>query len=98
MEFLSLKLKALSSLISEIGAPQCRPPSVDRLTSSSESLPAELARAKKYPVPSGENVTHGSLARRWDPPMQTDVPGTATWIQVPWYQTLAYTPLDPPLL
>src|SRR6185369_7427180 len=46
MEFLSLKLNTLSSFISEVGVPQCRPPSVDRLTSISESLPAELASVK----------------------------------------------------
>ena len=78
IEFLSLKLKVLSSSISLMGALQCRPPSVDLLTSSAESLPAEVARVKKYAIPSGENVTHGSVARRWLPPTHADVPGTAT--------------------
>jgi hypothetical protein len=43
MAGLSLKLKTLFSLISEVGGPQCSPPSVDRFTNSSESLPTDVA-------------------------------------------------------
>ena len=53
IEFLSLKLKVLSSSIRVTGPLQCRPPSVDLFTSSAESLPAEVARVKKYADPIG---------------------------------------------
>ena len=45
IEFLSLKLKALVSRISVVGALQVRPPSVDRFTNMAESmLPVDEAR------------------------------------------------------
>ena len=46
MEFLSLKLKTLSSRISVTGGLQVSPPSVDRLTSMAESFPAEVLRVR----------------------------------------------------
>src|SRR5437899_5925109 len=64
MEFLSLKLKGLSSSMRTVGALHVRPPSVDLFTSIAESLPALVASDIAYATPFGEKVTHGSVARR----------------------------------
>jgi hypothetical protein len=92
-------MNAEESRISSTGGPQVSPPSVDRLTYMTELMRSAaggstdnrvtIDRVMKYAVPSGENVTHGSVPRASMPPRHAETPGIATCCHAPLWKTLA---------
>src|SRR5215813_13182125 len=85
-----------------VGSPQLSPPSLERLTSTAEIAASPFltplrASAIWYAVPSGEIAAHGSLARSYTPPEQTENRGDETvHVTPPSMEAAAIKPLAAP--